>query len=269
MVLECSSPSYWNPLQSNTTLALQIKYINLYSDHTIQYLLIFFWVFKVEFGVMSHWQIYTISGSLIHHFGHSLTYNFLCRIPQIKSQCMIEYYHAMKFREIPDSEGSSLSRNQAWGGVFTQSNQNCCEHVNIVGRCPSSCSWDCNYRDILPVQRVWCHRMRSERENILNNFAAYPPSRWTWRVPLGCFDSFETWQAVHMKDSEIDCHHHHHHRSYLRLLRESYGRLAFTVVLLYVQIQIVLFPITLMMPWPAVCRMTKTSSFKCWSWLLS
>jgi hypothetical protein len=46
-----------------------------------------FWIFRVEFEVMS--QMY-ISGSLIHHFGHALTYNFLCRIPQINSKGVAE-----------------------------------------------------------------------------------------------------------------------------------------------------------------------------------
>ena len=58
----------------------------------------YFWVFRVEFEAMS--QIY-ISGSLIHHSGHSLTYNFLYRIPQINSQHMQEYC-TIKFREIPE-----------------------------------------------------------------------------------------------------------------------------------------------------------------------
>ena len=61
----------------------------------------FFWVFRVDFEVMS--QIY-ISGSLIHHFGHSLTYNFIRKIPQISSQCMQEYY-TIKFPEIPEGLG--------------------------------------------------------------------------------------------------------------------------------------------------------------------
>ena len=51
----------------------------------------FFWVFGVEFGVMTlnHW-----------HSGHSLTHNFLRRIPQINSQCTRELYN--KSREILD-----------------------------------------------------------------------------------------------------------------------------------------------------------------------
>ena len=61
----------------------------------------FFRAIRVEFEVMS--QIY-ISGSLIHNFGHSVTYKFCCRIPQIKSQCMQEY-HTIKFREISERLG--------------------------------------------------------------------------------------------------------------------------------------------------------------------
>ena len=46
-----------------------------------------------------------ISESFTHHSGHSLlTYNFLCRIPQINSQYMQEYY-TIKFREIPEGLG--------------------------------------------------------------------------------------------------------------------------------------------------------------------
>jgi hypothetical protein len=37
----------------------------------------------------------------IHHFGHSLTYSFLCRIPQIISQCMEDYY-IITSRKIPE-----------------------------------------------------------------------------------------------------------------------------------------------------------------------
>ena len=40
----------------------------------------------------------------IQHFCHSLAYNFLYRIPQIKSQYMQEY-HAMEFLEIPEGLG--------------------------------------------------------------------------------------------------------------------------------------------------------------------
>ena len=96
----CAERCWLSRLRSNTTPALKIKCIILYSSH-IQYLSIFFWVFRVEFEAMSRMYI---SGSLIHHFGHSLTYNFLCRILQIKSHCMQEY-HTIKFREIPERLG--------------------------------------------------------------------------------------------------------------------------------------------------------------------
>ena len=79
----------------------------IFNIYIVRCLSNFFRVIRVEFEAMS--RIY-ISGSLIHHFGHSVTYKFLCKIPQIKLQCMQEY-HTIKFREILERLGKG-EKNQ-------------------------------------------------------------------------------------------------------------------------------------------------------------
>ena len=64
----------------------------------------FFRIFRVEFEILSQMYISGLGSLLIHHFGHSLTYNFFYRIPQFNSQYMQEYY-TIKSQEIPEGFG--------------------------------------------------------------------------------------------------------------------------------------------------------------------
>jgi hypothetical protein len=77
-------------LHSKTIPALRVKYMTRYTSD-IKCLPIFFG--SSEWN-LSHW-----SDAISNHSGHSLTYNFLCRISQINSQYMQENY-TIKSREI-------------------------------------------------------------------------------------------------------------------------------------------------------------------------
>ena len=164
-----------------------------------------FWIVK---GIRSHVSRWTPSIYAQHHLRHRFALFSLCgqllvmptwMIPVLQSSSVLVFKpiqpnlpppilrtskcqllsavineRVMKIQARVQGK-SSPWRNQ--GEVFTQSNQNCREHVNI-GRFPGSCGWDCNY-----VQRVRdaieLIVMRSEREPFLDNFAAYLPSRRT------------------------------------------------------------------------------------------